>query len=184
MAGKCSSSGAAPGERQAATDATRSWGHMGVLFLGEGNGMQWGAGGASTHLLRSCLNFHPDLAFKGQQRPGSRQAWGCLAYGSCYPATDSKTSRGTMPSDCRQHPSPGLWRLAPQGNIKRQGKQQRAPLDTCPQKPSPEYWACRHNLHYWSCHCHAAVCDHSSQRNPPTLVLLSHLRPSADKTFI
>lgn len=45
----------------------------------------------------------------------------------------AKPPRGTTALDCRQHPSPRLWRLAPQGNFKRQDKQQGT--DTCAQNP-------------------------------------------------
>ena len=65
--------------------------HRCSLSLGEGNGLQWGGTSCHPHLLGSHLNFHPDLALKGWQRPGSRQAWGASLTSPATPAMGSKT---------------------------------------------------------------------------------------------
>lgn len=75
------------------------------------------------HLLGSPLYFHPDLARKGQQRPGRRQAGGCLTY--LLPSfLDSKTPwRHNHPRLQMALLTPALESCTPE-QFQRQGKQQ------------------------------------------------------------
>lgn len=104
--------------------ATRSWGHMGALSWGEGNGLQcWGA-------IWIYAQTWPLKDSRGQAATGM----GCPVYPSCYPRGGQQNPREARPPwTADSIPHPWLWRLAPQGNFKRQDKQQGT--DTCAQIP-------------------------------------------------
>lgn len=128
--------------------------------------------------------FPPRSGPDGMAGAGQQTGMGCLAYPYCYRSDGQQNPpRAQPPWTADSIPRSRLWRLAPRDNFKRQDS--RGPNRYLSPKalsralggqaqPTPSELPLPH------------CCLRSQQpdKSPNSTPALSHLRPSADKTFI